>query len=101
MFEINGVIHELKYNIKTIERIEVALGKSIIALLSESGGMLSMGHLKLCFAMALFNEDGNRVGQVQGLEIAEKLIITEGYRKVNEAVVVAIDRDCPFLFQVD
>ena len=101
MFEVNGVLHELKYNIKTIEKIENAIGKSIVALFSEANGMLSITNLKICFALALFNEAGNRVGQMQGLDIAEKLIETEGYVKVNEAVVVAVDRDCPFLFQVD
>lgn len=101
MFEINGAMHELKYNIKTIEKIETTIGKSIMALLSENGGMLSISNLKICFALALFNEDEKRVGQVQGLSIAEKLIETEGYSRVNEAVVVAIDRDCPFLFQVN
>lgn len=101
MFEVNGKIYELKYNMKTIEQIEQVTGKSLGATIREVEGLLSISNLKIYFALALYNEDGNRVGHKQGVDIAEKLIQSEGYMKLNESVIVAIDRDCPFLFQVD
>lgn len=101
MFEVNGKMYELKYNIKTLEKLEATTGKGVMANLSQSGGILSITDLKIYFALALFNEDGNRVGQKQGLDIAEELIMSEGYAKINEAVVVTLDRDCPFLFQAN
>lgn len=101
MFEIDGKTYELKYNMATIEKVEVATGASLVATIRRTEGLLSIGTLKTYFGMALFNEEGNRMGQKQGMDIAQALIEQEGYMSVNEAVIVAIDRDCPFLFQVD
>lgn len=101
MFEVDDKIYELKYNLRTIEQIEQATGKALVATLRENEGLLSLTNLKIYFGLALYNDLGNRVGQKQGFEIAESLIENEGYMKINEAVVVAIDRDCPFLFQVN
>lgn len=101
MFEVNGKVYKLKYNMKTIEQIEQITNKSLVATLRETEGLLSISNLKIYFGLALYNEDEKRVAQTQGVEIAEALIQNEGYTKVNEAVIVAIDRDCPFLFQVN
>ena len=101
MFEVDDKLYELKYTIRTIEAIENATGSSLVATIKKTEGLLSITTLKAYFAFALFNEDGARVGQKQGAELAERLLESEGYMKLNEAVVVAIDRDCPFLFQVN
>ncbi len=100
MFEIDGKTYNLKYNMRTIEQIETVTGKSLVAMIKETEGLLSLSMIKVYFGMALYNEDGKKVGQEQGFEMAEALMIEEGYSKVAEAIVVAIDRDCPFLFQV-
>ncbi len=100
MFEIDGKSYDLKYNMKTIEQIENATGKSLVATIKETEGLLSIAMVKIYFGMALFNEDGKKMAQQQGFEIAEALMLEEGYSKVAEAIIVAIDRDCPFLFQV-
>lgn len=101
MFEIDGKTYELKYNMATIEKIENTTGASLVATIRKTEGLLSIGMLKVYFGMALFNEEGNRMGQKQGMDIAQALIEQQGYMAVNEVVIVAIDRDCPFLFQVD
>lgn len=100
MFEVDGKNYELKYNMKTIERIENSTGKPMVATIQKNDGLLSLTDLKLYFGLALFNEDGKRMGQQQAFEIAESLMRAEGYQEVVNSVIVAIDRDCPFLFQV-
>ena len=101
MFEIDGKTYELKYNIKTIEQIEAVTKEGIVSAIRKTEGVLSLTNLKIYFGFALFNEEGKRVSPQQGMDMAVKLMETEGFMKVNEAVVTAIDRDCPFLFQVD
>lgn len=101
MFEVDGKIYELKYNMQTLERIEQATGQSIAGLFNKSQGLLSISEIKIYFGMALFNEQGNRVGQKQAMDIAEELMMAEGYMKINEAIIVALNNDCPFLFQAD
>lgn len=70
--------------------------------LYKNRGMLSISSLKAYIAYALKEEDGDTfVKPKEGMEMADKLIEESGYLAVNEAVVTAIQRDCPFLFPAD
>ncbi|SJZ37914.1 hypothetical protein [Garciella nitratireducens] len=99
MFEIEGKIYEIKYNMKTIEKIENITRDSVLSRLSKNNGLLSISDLKIFIGNALFNEDGHRVSPKQGMEITEKLIEVNGYIEVTKMVAEALQRDCPFLFQ--
>mgnify|MGYP006925862660 FL=1 len=102
MFEANGKRYELKYNIKRIEMIENAMGMPSMPELYKNRGMLSILSLKAYIAYALKEEDGDTfVKPKEGMEMADKLIEESGYLAVNEVVVKAIQRDCPFLFPAD
>lgn len=101
MIEVDGKNYELKYNMKTIEQIEAATGKPLVANIRESNGLLGLSDLKIYFSLALFNDEGKRVSPAQGIKIAEEIMISSGYSKLVDTVIVAIERDCPFLFQVD
>ena len=100
MFEIDGKMYELKYNIKTIEQIEAVTGDGIVSAIRKNDGILSVTNLKAYFGFALYNADGNRVSPQQGVEMAVSVMENEGFIKANQMVVTAIDRDCPFLFKV-
>lgn len=101
MIQINGEHYELKYTIRTLEQIEAALGKGVMTTIRQAGAFLGMVELKTFFGFALFSEDGKKISPKQGMQICEDLMIGEGYNKVNELVITTIDKDLPFLFQVD
>lgn len=102
MFEANGKKYELKFNLKRIEMIENAMGMPSMPELFKNRGMLSISSLKAYIAYALKEEDGDTfVKPKEGMEMADKLIEESGYLAVNEVVVTAIQRDCPFLFPAD
>lgn len=100
-FTNNGNQYHLKYNLRRIGQIEEATGKGIMQALNESQNMLPISHLMIYAGYAMFNEDGNRVSIEQGLQIAEDSIVNDGYAQVMTEVLLALDRDCPFLFRVD
>lgn len=101
MFEINGKNYVLKYSIGRIEMIEKATGLSVLAELGKNQGMLGIASLKLYFAYGL-KEEGAEVfvPTKKAAEMAEQLIQDEGYVRVCGLVVEALERDCPFFFQV-
>lgn len=101
MFEIDGKLYELKYNIRVIEQIESVTKQGIVAAIRQTEGVLSVTNLKVYFGFALHNDEGNKVSPEQGMKLAVDLMESEGFMKVNQAVITAIDRDCPFLFQAD
>ena len=101
MFEINGKSYELKYNLKRVEMIEAAVGMPTMADLSAHRGMFGISGLKAYLAYGLKEEGSDAfVPYKKGIEMAEALIETEGYVRVNGAVLEALERDCPFFFQV-
>lgn len=99
MFEVEGKIYEIKYNMKTIEKIENIISDSVLSRLSKNNGMLSISDLKVFIGQALFNDEGHRVSPQQGMDMTEKLIETNGYIDVTKLVAETLQRDCPFLFQ--
>lgn len=101
MIEIDGKNYVLKYNISRIEMIENSTGKSVMADIRANSGMLSIASLKLYFAYGL-KEEGSDVfyPTKKALEIAEQLILRDGYTTICGTVVEALERDCPFFFRV-
>lgn len=100
MFEIGKKTYVLKYNMKRVEMIENAVGMPMMAELAAHKGMLGLTALKTYFAYGLKEEGADVfVKPKDGMEMAEKLIESEGYIAVNGAVLEALERDCPFFFQ--
>jgi hypothetical protein len=98
-FEIEGREYELKYNLKRVKMIEAAIGESLLGVMVKTNGCLSLQQLETCASMALREVEGNSfVAQGKGREFVE-VIENEGYTKVLEIVLEAIQRDCPFFFQ--
>lgn len=100
MFEMDGKTYVLKYNLKRVELIENTVGMPMMAEIATHKGMLGVTALKAYFAYGL-KEEGTDVfiKPKEGMEIAEKMIESKGYISVNEIVLDAIQRDCPFFFQ--
>lgn len=96
MFEIEGRIYELRYDMKTIEQIENTLGTSIINLVRS---IPSLYGLKTLIGMALYNEHGNKVSSKRGIEVAESLIQQNGLGECFNECIKKIDEDCAFLFR--
>jgi hypothetical protein len=99
MFEIEGKNYTLRYNIRRIELIESATQESMMAELKRTNCLLSLRTLKTYFSYGLQNESGNYISPKEAESYAEKLIQSEGYAKLDEAVISAIQNDCPFFFQ--
>lgn len=98
---INHEQYELKYNLKTLKIIEKVIGKSIMAEMSKSNGMLSIEDLKAAFSNALYKTEGGRVPAEHSEKIFEAVLNAKGYVYVNMLIIVTIQEDCPFLFQLD
>ena len=100
MIEIDGKNYVLKYNIGRIQMIENRTGKSVLADIRVNSGMLSIASLKVYFAYGL-KEEGSDVfyPTKKALDIAEQLILRDGYTAVCGIVMEALERDCPFFFQ--
>lgn len=101
MIEINDKKYEIKLNLKAVKQIETVLNKGLMAILKDTGGMLSIDQLITIAGYGLFNEDGNKVSPTQGTELAEEFLLHKGYAELINEVVKALERDCPFFFQVD
>lgn len=100
MFEIDQKTYTLKYNLKRVELIENTVGMPMMAEIASHKGMLGITALKSYFAYGLKEEGADvYVSPKAGMSMAEKLIETEGYIKVNGAVMEALEKDCPFFFQ--
>lgn len=98
MFTVNGKEYALKYSLARVEMIEKACGASLVELMAR-GGMLPIAVLKACIAFGMLGEDGVFIAVKAGYEHAERLIETNGYVPVTQAVLEALQRDCPFFFQ--
>ena len=100
MIEYNGNTYVLKYNLKRVELIENTVGMPMMAEIATHKGMLGVTALKSYFAYGLKEEGSDSfVAPKSGMEIAEKLIESEGYQKLNGIVLESLERDCPFFFQ--
>lgn len=101
MIEYKKHNYELKYNIKRVRMIEEATGKPTLDIIRTNNGMLTINEIIIYIAYGLIEQGEDCfVKPNQGLKMAEDMIETLGYPKMLEAVLEAIQRDCPFLFRV-
>lgn len=96
MFEIEGRIYELRYDMKTVEQLENATGISIVDMIQS---VPTLTRLKMMIGMALWNEHGNKVSSKTGSEMAEKFIQERGLLECFRECVNKISEDCAFLFR--
>lgn len=99
MFELDGTLYEVKYNMRTLEAIERAMGEGIMAVMMKSEGALSISQLRQLFTQALYKDDGGKVSPVQGNGIFEQILERDGLASVMNTVLERIMDDCAFLFR--
>ncbi len=99
------IIDDKQYNLKlsetAIEVVEKMTGKPVMAQLAQSDGFLSLNFLRQCFAQGTHATEGGKLPPDHALKIFEAVLKDKGYAFVNMLIVNAIQRDCPFFFQVD
>lgn len=99
MIEINGKEYELKYTTKRIDTIELITKTPIMAVLTQSDGILSRAHLETYLALGLKEAGSDSfVDTGKAREMVQTLIDSEGYGKCLGMTLDAIQRDCPFFF---
>lgn len=99
MITINGEEYTLKYNINRIGLIENATGTPLMAEFAAYKGMLSIQHLQTYLAYGLKKEGSDVFVPLKtAMQMAENLILSEGYTTACGAVLEALERDCPFFF---
>lgn len=99
MITVGEQTYNLKYNTRTIEQVENLTKEPLMYLIGANQGRLSLGHLRAYFSNALYNTEGGKISPAQGSEIFDKALDELGYIKLTQAVIVSIERDCPFFFQ--
>lgn len=100
MIEYNGKQYELKFNLGRIKLIENYLKLPTVADIVSTNGALSIHSIETYFGFCL-KELGSEtfVQRKEGIAIADALIESEGYLKVNNMVITKMSEDMPFLFQ--
>lgn len=102
MIEYQDKLYELKFNLKRVELIEAAMGKSIMAacVAADKNGLMQLRDLKAFYAYGL-KETGAPVFVAPGAarEICEGLIEEIGYIPTVRLVQAALMRDLPFFFR--
>ena len=101
MFDVDGKHYELKMNMNRLELVEGVTGKSMMAELKQTEGMFPLYVMKACFQLCC-REVGSTdfLNQDRGQQVFERYIGEAGYSACVAAVVEAMMKDLPFLFQV-
>lgn len=100
MFEVDGDVLELRFNMQKVKMFESLYKVSLMSELSQSRGMLSFHLMEGLFGVGLYNNTSETT--VKGKKsqvIFNKLIESEGYSDLNAAIVNKIQEDLGFLFQ--
>ncbi|HIT90555.1 MAG TPA: hypothetical protein IAC41_09080 [Candidatus Merdenecus merdavium] len=97
----NGQKFELKYSIKSLQKIENILGISMFNEIYSKNAMFSITQLQIIIGYAVFNSEGNKISPEQGADIAMDLIENVGYKPVIEWVANVMKEDLGFLFRQD
>lgn len=102
MFEINGKEYELKYDIDRVAMIENVCGSPMMADLIRYRGTLGISSLMNYTAYGLQEKGSGRyVNAKTGQDMAKALIQNVGYTAVTGAVLQALERDCPYMFETE
>jgi len=100
MFEVDGVIYTLKFNMKKVKAVEAAAKISVIGEVAKNNGVLPMQYLELLFSMALVEEKTNEaVPQRKAAEMFEKVVEKNGFLSVNNAILEKLQDDMGFMFR--
>lgn len=99
MFEVEGDVLELRFNMQKIKTLETMQRVSLMAELSQSRGMLSFALLEGLFTVALYNNTAEQnVKGKKAQDIFNALLETEGYANLNAVTVGKLQEDLGFLF---
>ena len=97
-FEVAGRTYAIKLTKKRLDLYEQR-HKPVMASFIQNDGAFSAAELTAILAYGLCLEGGAFVNPRRGMEMADRLVRTNGYLAVYEAVMEALQRDCGFLFQ--
>lgn len=102
MFTIDGKEYDIEFTQTRIEAIENSLNRSVMDIINSSTGMMTLKELKTFTGYGLKQTGATAfVNPAQGMQIANKLLEVNGYPKLLEAVLTAVQRDCGFFFRAD
>lgn len=97
-FEVRGHVCEIRFSRKRIDLYEER-HTPIIASFYKNGGMFTFKELAAIAGYGLKVQGGCYFLPAKAEEIVDKLIDANGYPTVYQAVMVALQRDCAFLFK--
>lgn len=102
MFTIEDKEYDIEFTQNRIEAIENNLNRSALDIIHRSNGLMTLKELKTFTGYGLKQTGATAfVNPAQGMKIAEKLLEVNGYTKLLEAVINAVERDCGFFFRAD
>ena len=100
MFEYEGQRYEFRFNMRALRIVEDTIGRSILADMHQSQGMLPLGTLNAIFRNCLSRADGNgNIPNKQAEAICEAWMNDVGYSSVLTEIIESLQRDVPFLFR--
>jgi len=100
MFEVDGVIYTLKYNLQKLKTVETVAGASILGEIAKHNGVLPLNLLEQLLSFGLVEEKtNNAVPQKQAIEMFEKVAEKNGFLTVNMVVVEKLQADLGFMFR--
>ena len=97
-FEVRGYTCEIRFSRKRIDLYEER-HTPIIASFYKNGGMFTFKELAAIAGYGLKVQGGGYFLPAKAEEIVNKLIDANGYPTVYQAVMMALQRDCAFLFK--
>lgn len=99
MFELEDKILDLKFDIRSISQIERMTGGGVMAAMVNNSAMFTINEMQTYLGVGLIDDAGKRFNFKQAQNIGMDLIQQEGYVTMCSAIIDALERDCPFLFQ--
>ena len=100
LFEIDGNLYTLKFNMDKVKQIETLLDISFTSEVAKTGGILSFRLLEALFSVGLYDaNDEKSVKGKKAQDIYNSLLENEGYMKVAEVALAKVEDDLGFLFR--
>ncbi|MBC2149491.1 segregation and condensation protein B [Listeria booriae] len=100
MFEVESVSYTLRFNKQKLKTIEMTTKSSVMGEMVKNGGALSMQLLEALFTFGLVKEKGLvAVPQTEAAEIYDKVVETNGFMSVTNAVITKLQEDMGFMFR--
>lgn len=100
MFEVDGDVLELRFNLQKIKNLENLYKISLMSELARNNGILSFHLMEGLFSVGLYNVTQEQpVRGKKAQEIFEKLLEEHGYGDLNAVIVSKLQEDLGFLFR--